>query len=75
MQCRCSLEFEYDIEDLAISIARAVEADNQGFVNMRVEGSKIVAEIEVASPSSLLHTIDDLLVCISAAEGVLGLGQ
>ena len=75
MKSLCTLKFEYPSEELARSVAKAVGADNEGFVDMRVEGCSIVAEIEADGPSSLLHTIDDLLVCIGAAEQVLNLNS
>ncbi len=71
MHSQCTLEFEYESEEQAIAIAKAVEADNEGFVDMRIEGCKLVSNIEADTIASLLHTIDDFLVCVSTAECVL----
>jgi tRNA threonylcarbamoyladenosine modification (KEOPS) complex Pcc1 subunit len=65
------MEFNYDSEDEAQAVARAVEVDNEGFVNMVVEGKRITSTAESESISSLLHTLDDFLSCVSVAERVV----
>ena len=71
MKTKCTLEFEYENEDECRAVAKAVEIDNEGFVGMKVVANKIISTVEADNLSSLLHTIDDFLVCISTAEKVL----
>jgi hypothetical protein len=71
MKISCTLEFHYDSEEEAQAVARAVEVDNEGFVNMVVEGKQIKSTAESESISSLIHTLDDFLSCVSVAERVV----
>jgi tRNA threonylcarbamoyladenosine modification (KEOPS) complex Pcc1 subunit len=71
MRVSCTLEFDYDSEEEAQAVAKAVEVDNEGFVKMDVEGKKIISTAESESISSLIHTLDDFLSCVSVAERVV----
>lgn len=71
MKISCTLEFDYDSEDEAQAVARAVEVDNEGFVSMVVEGIRITSTVESKSISSLIHTLDDFLACVSVAERIV----
>ena len=71
MRISCTMEFNYDSEDEAQAVARAVEVDNEGFITMVVEGKRIRSIAESESISSLIHTMDDFLSCVSVAERVV----
>ena len=71
MKVSCALEFDYDSEDEARAVANAVEVDNEGYVNMVVEGKRITATADADSIPSLIHTMDDFLACVSVAESVV----
>lgn len=71
MKVSCTLEFDYDSEEEAQAVAKAVSVDNEGFVAMNVEGTKIISTAEAESISSLIHTLDDFLACVSVAERVV----
>ena len=71
MKISCNLEFDYDSEEEAQAVARAVEVDNEGFVKMNVEGKRIISTAESESIPSLIHTLDDFLSCVSVAERVV----
>ena len=71
MKISCTLEFDYDSEEQAQAVAKAVEVDNEGFVDMIVEGKKIKSTAESDSIPSLIHTLDDFLSCVSVAERVV----
>ncbi|UCF07858.1 MAG: hypothetical protein JSW28_09495 [Thermoplasmata archaeon] len=71
MKISCTLEFDYDSEEEARAVARAVEVDNEGFVRMNVKGKRIVSTAESESIPSLIHTLDDFLACINVAERVI----
>ena len=68
---RCSLRLEFSSEAEARKILDAVELDNQGYVDTKVDGSSILADINANSLNSLLHTLDDFLSCTSVAEKVI----
>ncbi len=68
---RCKLTLGFDSPEDAEKVQRSVELDNEGYVESRVEGSSIVAEIETGSITSLLHTLDDYLVCASVASKIV----
>jgi tRNA threonylcarbamoyladenosine modification (KEOPS) complex Pcc1 subunit len=68
MEIECELVFEYDSPEKAERILKAVELDNEDFVEARVEDCRIISNVRAKNLSSLKHTIDDYLVCISMAE-------
>jgi tRNA threonylcarbamoyladenosine modification (KEOPS) complex Pcc1 subunit len=68
---RCSLRLGFSSEAEARKILDAVELDNQGYVDTKVDGSSILADIKATSLNSLLHTLDDFLSCTSVAEKVI----
>ncbi len=59
----------------AAAAALALTADNAALKSLRVatraEGGRVVSEIDAASVSTLLATVDDLLRCQMAAESVI----
>ena len=61
----------YDNENKVKTVLKAVEVDNFDFVRARIDGKQLIAHIESKSVSSLLHTLDDYLACISVASKVL----
>lgn len=68
---RCSLVLGFESADEAEKVHRSVALDNEGYLETRVEGDTIVAEIAADSLKSLLHTLDDFLSCVSVAEKVV----
>ena len=71
MKISCTLEFDYDSEEEAQAVTRAVEVDNEGFVKMNVEGKRIISTAESKSIPSLIHTLEDFLSCVNVAEKVV----
>ena len=68
MKSTCTLEIELPDEATAQNIAKALELDNAGYIETRVEGSTIFAKAEASDIMSLRNTVDDYLACISVAE-------
>jgi len=68
MRVKCSLMLEYASSDDALKIKKALEPDNEDFISTRVDGNVLEATSEADSISSLLHTLDDFLACLSVAE-------
>ena len=71
MEGLCNLEIEFDSSEKADFIIKSIKVDDFDYVYSRVEKNKLIAEINSKSISSLLHTIDDYLACISVACKVL----
>jgi len=38
------------------------------FVRARIEGRRVIAEMEAPTPMRLLHTVEDYLACVAVAE-------
>jgi hypothetical protein len=68
---KCSLCLEFASGEEAGRVLQSVSVDDEGFVRSRVEGSRLVAEIEAESVPSLLHTVDDYLACVTVAAGLV----
>ncbi|HDO19577.1 MAG TPA: hypothetical protein ENG74_02495 [Thermoplasmatales archaeon] len=71
MKAKCRLEMEFKDSKIADIIMRSIKVDDYNFVKSKTDGNKLIAEIEAKSVSSLLHTIDDYLACVTIAEKVV----
>jgi len=71
MKAECSLTIEFDSTATAKKVLRSVSTDDQGFVKSRLNGRILEATIESTSISSLLHTLDDYLACVSVAKEII----
>ncbi len=67
----CRIELEFASPEEADRISRAVAQDNDGYLETKVDGPILRAEIKTESLKSLLHTLDDFLACTSVAEKVV----
>ncbi len=67
----CRLRLEFPSPEAADKVHRSVELDNQGYLDSRVDGSVILAEMHADSLKSLLHTLEDFLSCTSVAEKIV----
>jgi len=65
---QCELKLDYDDGKIASMIGKSIEPDNKGYVDMTLEGSTITCKIKSEEPLQLLHTVDDLLSCVTIAE-------
>jgi tRNA threonylcarbamoyladenosine modification (KEOPS) complex Pcc1 subunit len=71
MKVSCDLVIDFDSEKKLKTVLKSVKVDDLSFVKSRAEGKKLKAHIEGRSISSLLHTLDDYLACVSVAEKVV----
>ena len=71
MEAVCDIMIEYDDAGKTKKILRSIDVDNFDFVESQIKGKKLEAHIESKSVSSLLHTLDDFLACVSVAEKVV----
>ena len=71
MKTSCKLEIDLKNKSVAEKILKSIKVDDFDFVKSRIEGTILVADIKSNSISSLIHTVDDYLSCLSVAEKVL----
>ena len=71
MKIVCEIDIEYESKKKAEAVNSSIEVDNFDFVKSTVSGKKLNAKIESDSVSSLIHTIDDYLACVSVAEKMM----
>ena len=71
MKIQCKFVFEYPDPEIAKQIRDTLEVDNYKFIQTELEGEKLIANIESDSFPSLLHTTEDYLSCLAAAESVI----
>lgn len=71
MKASCNIVIKYDDEKTVQMIHKSIEVDNFDFVSTKVGKNQLEAHIEGTSVSSLLHTLDDYLACVSVAEKVV----
>jgi len=67
VHCTCTLELELSTPAEAKRVAAALEPDNEGFVETKLDGKRITATAEACSITALLHTLDDYLACLGIA--------
>ena len=71
MKVSCILEIDFDGKEKAVNVFKSIKVDDLSFVSSKIKNSKIEARIDADSISSLLHTIDDYLACLSVAEKIV----
>lgn len=67
----CSLSIGFPSPEYAEAVHRAVEVDNDGYLEAEVLGKDIVVRMRAHSLKSLLHTLDDFLACVAVADKVV----
>jgi len=68
MKVKCRILLEYASNEEAKRVEKSLEPDNENFISTRVNGNVLEAEADAESVLSILHTLDDFLVCLSVAE-------
>ena len=71
MKTSCEITIEYDSVKKAETVHKSIKVDNFEFVDSSIQGKKLNAKIKSNSVSSLLHTLDDYLSCVSVAEKIV----
>jgi hypothetical protein len=70
MKISCTVVLDFTDTESARMISHATKIDNMDFVKTKIKGKQIIATITSSSVSSMLHTLDDYLACVSVAETV-----
>ena len=71
MKVTCDVVIEYDDVKKTETVLKSIEVDNFDFVKSHTNGKYLEVHIESKSISSLLHTLDDYLACVSVAEKIV----
>ena len=67
------LRMEYDDGNIAKAVFGALEPDNKGYVESRIDGNVLFFRIVSDDAGSMRNTADDLLACVKIAEEASGL--
>ncbi len=71
MKASCDIKIEFESEEIVKTVLRSVNVDDFNFIKSKTSGKTLVANIKSNSVSSLLHTLDDYLACVSVASKVV----
>ncbi len=71
MKASCDVSIDYATAAQAKLVLQAIEVDNLDFVKTKIKNTSLQTHIESTSVSSLLHTLDDYLACVSVAEKIV----
>ena len=71
MKITCDINLEYDSPLKAKKILQSIKVDDYEFVKSSVSKNSIKATMSNTSVSSLLHTLEDYLACVSVAEKIV----
>ena len=71
MKASCKLTIEFDNEKKLETVLQSIKVDYFDFVKSKKINNRLEAEISSNSVSSLLHTLDDYLACVSVAAKVV----
>jgi len=68
------LRFDYPDQGVAETVMRSLDPDNEGYVEVEIDGGTIIFRMEADNAGTLRNTADDLLACIKIAEETIGIG-
>ena len=71
MNVSCNLEIDFDSKEKAENVFKSIKVDDFSFVSSKIYNGSLKAKIQADSISSILHTIDDYLACVSVAEKIV----
>lgn len=71
MKIACDISLEYKNKKDAEIIQHALSVDDDIFVDSTIENNILNAHMKSSSLSSMLHTLDDYLSCVSIAEKII----
>jgi tRNA threonylcarbamoyladenosine modification (KEOPS) complex Pcc1 subunit len=67
------LKLEYDDARVAETVYRALQPDNKGYVDSKLDGKVIIFKLKADTAGTLRNTADDLMACVKIAEEASGL--
>jgi len=71
MQVTCDISLDYKNKKEAELIQHALSVDDDIYVSSSIQNNSLHAHVASSSLSSMLHTLDDYLACVSIAEKII----
>ena len=71
MDVTCDIVIEFDDPNKVKTVLKSIRVDDFDFVKSKATNKRLEAKIKTNSISSLLHTLDDYLACVSVAMKVV----
>jgi len=71
MHVTCDISLDYNNKKEAELIQHALNVDDDIYVTSSIQNNNLHAHITSSSLSSMLHTLDDYLACVSIAEKII----
>jgi len=71
MKASCKITIDFEDGKKVKTVLKAIQVDDFDFVKSKINKNKLEAEISSNSVSSLLHTLDDYLACVSVADKIV----
>lgn len=71
MKASCDITIDFKNSEMVKAILHSVSVDDFNFVKSNISGKYLKAHIKSNSISSLIHTLDDYLACISVASKIV----
>ena len=71
MKVNCDIVIDFDDIIKVKTVLKSIKVDDFDFVKSKANGKRLEAKIETNSVSSLIHTLDDYLACVSVAIKVV----
>ena len=71
MNITCNIVMDYASSKKAHQVYQSITIDDLTFVSSKIDGASLTSQIQTHSLSSLLHTLDDYLACVSVAEKIV----
>jgi len=71
MDVSCELIIDFEDSEKAKTVLKSIKVDDFNYVNSTINNKMLKATIKAKSISSLIHTLDDYLACISVAMKIV----
>jgi len=65
-----TLKLHYDTKKEARIVKNSIEPDDESYVEIELKRTTLICKVK-GEPMQLLHTLDDLLMCVDVAEKTL----
>lgn len=71
MEVKCDIVIDFNDIKKVKTVLKSIKVDDLDFVKSKATGKKLEAKIKTNSISSLIHTLDDYLACVSVAMKIV----
>jgi hypothetical protein len=71
MEVNCEIIIDFEDIKKVKTVLKSIKVDDLDFVKSKTNGKKLEAKIKTNSISSLIHTLDDYLSCVSVAMKIV----